>query len=155
MKSIAIGAAFSLALVLAGCATSPKDFYANPTKPDGTALCRAWFDAKDPKFKSDVGTELSRRGFTVDECQKRIVAQNVGVGAVAVAALTTTAAIACQNGGCGGGGGYSSYGGYGYAWDNIPDGYGGRIWRCRSRANGEFADDGYCPIYRADAWPYN
>jgi hypothetical protein len=150
--SALIGATVSAALLLSGCATSPKDFYANPAKADATALCRAWFDAKDPQFKADVGSELLRRGFTVEQCQNRITSQNVGVGIVALTALTTAAVISCQNGGCaGGGGGY----GYGYAWDNIPDGYGGRIWRCRDRGNGEFADDYHCPAIQSDYWPYN
>lgn len=143
-------------LILAGCAVSPKTFYADPTKPNDTELCRLAFDQNaDPQFRQDVANELVRRGVTTQTCQSKITTQNaIGVAAVLIG-VTTAAVIACRNNACaGGGGGYTptaTSAASGYDWDYLP---GNGEWRCRSDANGEFAPDFDCADKpQIDHWP--
>jgi hypothetical protein len=125
-----VGSAAVLAVLLAGCATSPSRFYADPTKPDDTSLCRVALDtSSDPSYRADVAQELLRRGLTVEACQTKINTQTAVVVGAALVGLTTAAIIACNNGSCpsGGGGGLRD-----------KDCYGGR---------GDGPDWQYGPIY--------
>lgn len=146
------------ALSLSACATSPKTFYADPTNPDDTSLCRAAFDPQStPDFRKDVEDELVRRGMSGEKCRSKISMQNGVLVAAAVIGTGAAVVAACRNG-CSGGGGYSpsyvSMGAYGYAWDEFYDEYGQLTWRCRDRANGEFADNWHCPGPQVDStWP--
>jgi hypothetical protein len=107
------------ALLLAGCATSPKKFYEDPSKPDDTSLCRAAMDAgADAKFRHDVADELVRRGMTAESCQAKVNTQDAVIVGAAIIGLGTAAVIACSDGrSCGGGGGY---------YDDDVDCYGGQ-----------------------------
>lgn len=96
------------ALVLGGCATSPKNFYADRTKPDDTALCRVLLDpGAGAQYRADVVEELVRRGMTSEKCAAKVSTQDAVILGAAVVGLGTAAVIACSNASCGGGGGYS------------------------------------------------
>lgn len=92
--------AAATALALSACATAPKDFYVDPTKPKDTALCRAMLETKDPAFKRDAGTELVRRGLTIQECQNRVNMETAAIVGIAAVATGVAVAAACSNG-CG------------------------------------------------------
>jgi hypothetical protein len=96
MKIYAIAAA--LALTLSGCATAPKDFYADPTKPKDTALCRAALETSDPVFQRDAAAELARRGLTAEECQNRVAMETAAIVGIAAVATGVAVVAACQNG---------------------------------------------------------
>jgi Excalibur calcium-binding domain. len=98
----------AFALGLHGCATTPRDFYADPSKPGTTALCRAYQEATDPTYQRDVVRELLGRGLTAEECESRVVAENVAIIGVAAVATGVVLAAACQDG-CPGGGYAPSY----------------------------------------------
>ncbi len=109
MRRVAAGL-LSAALVLSGCATSPKNFYADPSKPDDTALCRVLLDSNaDVQYQTDVVQELLRRGMTAEKCREKINTQDAVILGAAVIGLGTAAVIACSNASCGGAGG-GSYG---------------------------------------------
>jgi hypothetical protein len=101
MKQFAIAAA--AVLCLSACATAPKDFYEDPTKPKDTALCRAFLETKDPTFQRDAAAELVRRGLTHEECQSRVNMETAAIVAVAAVATGVAVAAACSSG-CAGGG---------------------------------------------------
>lgn len=84
--------------LLAACATPPKDFYADPTKPKDTALCRAHLESQDPQFKGDTAIELTRRGLTLEECQNRVAMETAAVVGIAAVATGVAVAAACSNG---------------------------------------------------------
>lgn len=135
-----------VATVLAGCATSKTDFYADSSKPSVAALCRAHKTAleKDAEYARDLARELSRRGTEVSQCESEIAKQNDKIGKnVAkgiVAGLLIAAAVAvARKGGGGGGGGYG-----GVAWDEFYNDRGRLIWRCREMDTGRFTDDYRC-----------
>lgn len=147
-----------IALVLAGCATSPTKFYADRSKPDATSLCRAVFDeSADTQFRRDVAEELTRRGVTFETCQQKISTQNAVGAAAVIIGLGAATVIACQNTNCAGAGGSLGGGGVarrtGYAWDGFYDDNGVYEFRCRSYANGEFVPDYLCPGPQVDNWP--
>lgn len=96
-KSIVALGAVSL---LAACATPPKDFYADPTKPKDTALCRAHLESQDSQFKTDTAVELTRRGLTLEECQNRVAMESAAVVGIAAVATGVAVAAACSGGGC-------------------------------------------------------
>lgn len=100
-KTILIAAAL---LPLTACATSPKDFYANPSKANDTSLCRAVMDTKDTAFRQDAASELVRRGLTAQACRDKVNAQNGAIAAVALIGTAAAVGIAASGGG---GGGYS------------------------------------------------
>lgn len=89
-----------MALVLTGCAVTPKSFYEDPTKTGDTALCRAVIETTDDKFRIDTSGEAVRRGLTMQECQNRVAMENAAI--LGIAAVATGAAViaACSNG-CG------------------------------------------------------
>src|SRR5690348_3798698 len=88
-------------LVLSGCATSPKKFYEDPTKPDDTSLCRAVFDpAAEYQFRADVSQELIRRGLSEEACRAKINTQDAVIIGAAAVGLGTAAVIACSNASC-------------------------------------------------------
>lgn len=60
-----------VAATTAGCATAPKDFYADPSKPKDTALCRAVMETTDPTFQRDAAAELVKRGLTAEDVRTR------------------------------------------------------------------------------------
>lgn len=101
MKSYAFAAA--LAVALSGCATAPKDFYADPSKPKDTALCRAVMETTDPIFQRDAAEELTKRGLTAEECQNKVAMETAALVGIAAVATGVAVVAACQNG-CGGGG---------------------------------------------------
>ncbi len=105
-------AAATMAFALAACATPPKDFYADPTKPKDTALCRAHLESTDPQFKYDTGLELAGRGLTLEECQNRVTMETVAIVGIAAVATGVAVAAACQNGCAGGNFGSASYADY-------------------------------------------
>lgn len=96
MKSVTIAAAF--ALVLTGCATAPKDFYADPAKPKDTALCRAVMETADPVFQRDAAAELVKRGLTAEECENRVAMETAAIVGIAAVATGVAVVAACQNG---------------------------------------------------------
>ena len=96
MKSFAIAAA--LVVALSGCATAPKDFYADPSKPKDTALCRAVMETLDPQFQRDAAAELTKRGLTAEECQNRVAMETAAIVGIAAVATGAAVAAACQNG---------------------------------------------------------
>lgn len=87
-----------LALSVSACATPPKDFYEDPTKPKDTALCRAVLETKDSVFRHDAAVELSRRGLTLDECQNRVTMETAAIVGIAAVATGVAVAAACSNG---------------------------------------------------------
>jgi hypothetical protein len=101
MKSVALIAA--LALALSACATAPKDFYANPSKPKDTALCRAVIETKDTKFQADAAAELNRRGLTAEKCQNMVAMETTAIVGITALAAGVAVVAACTNG-CPGGG---------------------------------------------------
>ena len=105
MKSLMLAAALTAALT--GCATAPKDFYANPAKAKDTSLCRALMETADPNYQRDVAAELVRRGVTAEQCQNKVNLENAAL--IGIAAVATGAAVvaACQNG-CGAPSAYSA-----------------------------------------------
>src|SRR5690554_3505861 len=87
-----------VALSLSACATPPKDFYADPTKPKDTALCRAMLETTDRTFQQDVAAELVRRGLTLEECQNRVAMETAAIVGIAAVATGVAVAAACSNG---------------------------------------------------------
>jgi hypothetical protein len=97
--------AVTAALVLTGCATSPKTFYADRSKANDTSLCRVLLDAgPDPQYRADVVQELLRRGMTPETCAAKVNTQDAVILGAALVGLGTAAVIACSNASCGGGG---------------------------------------------------
>jgi hypothetical protein len=139
--------AVCLALVLTGCATSPKKFYEDPTKPDDTSLCRAALDpAAEYQFRVDASTELVRRGLTAEACQAKIDTQNAVIVGAALVGTVAAVAVACSSASCAGGGGN-------YYVDDV-DCYGGRGNGPRWQ-NGTVWVGGYDPYYLdadGDGW---
>lgn len=90
----------ALAALLSGCATAPKDFYEDPTKPKDTPLCRAFLETTDPTFKRDTAAELDRRGLTLEQCQNMVAMETAAVVGIAAVATGVAVVAACQNG-CG------------------------------------------------------
>jgi hypothetical protein len=85
-------------MLLAGCATNPKDFYADPTKPKDTALCRAVLETTDTKFQHDAAIELTRRGLTWSECQNKVAMETAVILGIAAVGTGVAVAAACRNG---------------------------------------------------------
>lgn len=140
------------AALLAGCSTTQSKFYADPTAPQDTFLCRAFFETDDAQYQADIAKELARRGITEQECKQKV---DTHTGAlIGLALIGTAVAIGAA---ANSGGGYSAptYGRYGYAWDQFYDGYYRLTWRCRSKANGRFVEDYYCAgMAKSDhTWP--
>lgn len=98
MKSLVLVA--TLAVALAGCATSPKNFYENPSKAKDTPLCRSLMESTDPAFQQDVAAELIRRGVTAEQCQQKLAIENAAIIGIAAVATGVAVVAACQNG-CG------------------------------------------------------
>lgn len=101
----------AIALLVSGCAVSPKKFYENPSKQDVTSLCRAVFETTDPQFQRDVAAELIRRGMSEEDCKTKINQQNTAIAAVAVVGAVATVGVLAANGG---GGGYAPSAGSDY-----------------------------------------
>ncbi len=101
MKPIALSAI--LALTLVACATPPKDFYEDPSKPKDTALCRALLETTDATFQRDAAAELVKRGLTLEECQNKVAIETAAIVGIAAVATGVAVAAACSNG-CAGGG---------------------------------------------------
>jgi hypothetical protein len=115
----------SAAVLLAGCATSPTKFYADPGRPDDTSLCRVVLDeGADIQYRRDVADELVKRGLTVEGCKTKVTTQNAVVVGAALIGLTTAAVIACSDGrSCAGGGGGGGYSGTDYdCWGGSGNG---------------------------------
>ncbi|WP_332719624.1 hypothetical protein [Pelagibacterium mangrovi] len=136
-------ALLACAALLAGCSTTQSKFYEDPTAPQDTFLCRAYLDTDDVQYRADVAKELSRRGLTDQQCRDKVAGHTAAL--VGIALLGTALAVGAA---ASSGGGYSapyySGGGYGYAWDQFYNVSYRLIWRCRSRANGQFVPDSYC-----------
>jgi hypothetical protein len=96
MKLYAIAAL--VALCVSACATKPKDFYADPSKPKDTALCRAVLETQDFAFQRDAAAELVKRGLTLQECQNRVAMETAAVVGIAAVATGVAVAAACSNG---------------------------------------------------------
>jgi hypothetical protein len=96
MKLLLLAAALSAALT--GCATAPKDFYANPAKAKDTSLCRTLMESADPTFQRDVADELIKRGVTAEQCQNKVNAENAAIMGIAAVATGIAVVAACQNG---------------------------------------------------------
>lgn len=147
----------TLALVIivslaTGCATGSKSFYANPSKPDTTSLCRAYFETKDSNYQFDLIDELERRGLDHEKCRKRVNLQNAVVITAAAVAVGAAAVAVSRSGG-----GYASPAYHGAAWDGFRNQYGAWIWRCRDRATGQFVYNYRCngiPV-NDNTWPTN
>lgn len=98
-------------MIVSGCATAPKTFYANPASVKDTTLCRTFLDAAEKgqeQYARDLGAEARRRGLTLEQCQSKVNTENAVLIGIAVVATGAAAVAACSGGGCGGGG-YSSY----------------------------------------------
>lgn len=91
-------AGLALASMLAGCSATPGAFYANPSKPGATALCRSFLETHNSEFRGDVASELDRRGLTLEDCERRVATENVALAAIAVTAVGVGVAAACSNG---------------------------------------------------------
>lgn len=120
MNFRAISLLVAVPLLVAGCAASPKTFYANPTSVKDTTLCRTFLEAAekgDEQYARDTGAEAGKRGLTLEQCQSKVNTENAVLVGIAVVATGVAAVAACQGGGCGG---YSAP-----AYDNDVDCYGG------------------------------
>lgn len=87
-----------IALSVSACATAPKDFYADPTKPKDTALCRAVLETTDQTFQRDAATELVRRGITAEKCHNLVTMETAAIVGIAAVATGVAVAAACSNG---------------------------------------------------------
>ena len=90
------------AMVLSGCATSPKNFYAAPNKINDTTLCRTAMDEYNKngrtQYFDDMWLQIEARGLTAEKCNEKVTAENVGVGLLVGAIAVGTVAVACRNG---------------------------------------------------------
>ena len=100
MRFQTVVAGLAAVSILAGCSASPKSFYANPSKPGATSLCRSFLETDDPSFQSDVGVELVRRGLTLEDCENRIAMETAALAAIAVTAVGIGVAAACSGRNC-------------------------------------------------------
>tara|TARA_A100001391_G_scaffold51157_1_gene31207 strand:- start:12327 stop:12794 length:468 start_codon:yes stop_codon:yes gene_type:complete len=146
-------AIFACASLLAGCATTQSNFYADPTAPQDTFLCRAFLETDDAQYHADIAKELSRRGIADYECKQKVDAHTGAMVGLAVLGTVVAVGVAANSGG-----GYSAptyYGRYGYAWDQFYDANYRLIWRCRNKANGQFIADHNCASYEKSdhTWP--
>ena len=110
-----------------------------PHKVPKSALCRSFVETKDDTLRYNIQVELVRRGIQPAACDKMVQDQNNAAAALVAVAVIGTAVAVCANNNCGGGSGY------GYAWDQFqhPNAY-GLMWACRSRYNGQFAENYHC-----------
>lgn len=93
-----ISIALVASIILAGCSTTPKNFYANPAKAKDTSLCRTLMETADPVFQRDVAAELVRRGVTAEQCQQKVATENAAIIGIAAVATGVAVVAACQNG---------------------------------------------------------
>lgn len=89
-----------VAVTITGCSTTPAKFYADPSKPKDTPLCRSLMESSDPAFQRDVADELIRRGLTAEQCQQKVNVENAAIIGIAAVATGVAVVAACQNG-CG------------------------------------------------------
>lgn len=92
-----------LAIALAACTTTPRDFEQNPKAVSKAALCRTLLETQDPIFQQRIAEELGRRRVHPNECYAMVQKQNDAAMALAAVALVGTAVAVCANGNCGGG----------------------------------------------------
>ncbi len=130
--------------ILAGCASTPKTFYANPRSVGNLALCKTEKGASarsNPTFRDDVRAELVRRGLHQADCDKLIRKEHA---AIAAALLVGAAAYAAAESGGGGGGGSGTVTDYEWDWDEFYNHEYRLVWVCRGVQTGQFAEEWHC-----------
>ena len=103
MKANRLVAATLLLAMLAGCATTRNNFYADPTAVGDGQICRTLQGesvAADPRFEQALITELRLRGVSEADCSAIVQNENVaiGVGAILGAAVIAAAANSDSHG---------------------------------------------------------
>jgi len=134
--------ALSAALCVGGCTTNTTPVSTNLGAESTLKLCRMLLTSSDQTFRLKVADLLVRRGANAEKCQRLVASDNSMATGIAISGAAVAAGAVAANNGYGGY--YPPSGGYGVAWDRIPNGYGGHTWRCRDRANGQFVYDYQC-----------
>jgi hypothetical protein len=162
VKSSIKGYILSSVLIVQSCAMSPTSFVNNRASLDDVDVCRRYekdhqkiydnsSNPQDQHYLSTLKDEVSNRGLSLSKCDK-ILSDNAANNA-AIFALALAAAAAAYGGGGGGSTtqpddststDYYDYTKTGYAWDAFYDQYYNLVWRCRNKANGQFAYDYQC-----------
>lgn len=138
--------ATALAVCIAGCAVSPRQFAAQRTTLSDVDVCRAYEasrKSRDVSFIMDTERELNARGVVRTNCPGLISAANQKTGQAVVgiaAALLLIAAVAAGGGGGGAGQSYANTTDYAWSWDLHYNQYGQLVWSCRGEQTGQFAD---------------
>lgn len=151
MKSLLL---LSLAVLTSGCTTNTIPANKDLTAEGTLGLCRIVYESKDVETKNKAVALLIKRGANPEKCVRLIQSDNnVATGIAISAGAVAAGAVVANNGGYGGGY-YPQTSSYGVAWDQFYNHNGQLIWRCRSRANGQFIDDYHCAsLPKVDAWP--
>jgi hypothetical protein len=154
MRTLTKAIVVACSVAMTACATSPEAFRRNPYQVSDSQLCRTLTSSaaeRDYSFKSEVRSEVERRGLSDESCATMVRNQNVAIGAVAL--IGAVAVAAARNGGGGGGGAPSTD--YDWDWDQFYNEYRQLVWACRGVQTGQFADTWRCNgKFRTDArWP--
>lgn len=150
----------ALAISLCSCASTQAHFYANRYQISDESLCRTWLSdstQNDYAFNRDVSEEAIRRGFNYSSCQTVVASHNQTIGTVLAATALVAVAVAVAKNGGGGGSSYASSSDYAWAWDQQPNQYGQRVWVCRGKQSGQYANTSQCAgqLQIDSEWPYN
>lgn len=89
------------AMLLTGCAVTPKSFYADPSGVKDTPLCRAIVEAMaqgNSQFARDTAAEADRRGLTLEQCRTKIAQEDAAIVGIALVGTAVGVAMACSNG---------------------------------------------------------
>ncbi|WP_271272852.1 hypothetical protein [Aliamphritea hakodatensis] len=102
--------------------------------------------------------QVQKRDLTPEKCSELVKDQNIAAIGVGALLIITAALIAAGGGRSGSGSGSSknaAYSDQGFAWDQFYDLNGDLTWRCRNKANGQFAYDSDCILEpKSDfTWP--
>lgn len=153
---------FLIVSLITGCAASSTRLIEDGNSLSDTRFCRNYLNdyrdlwqkereqnisSKEVDYLIALRDQKERRSLTRAKCEELVKDQNTT--AVAIGVLVVMAAALANSGG----GGAPSSGGY--AWDQFYDGNGNLIWRCRNKANGQFAYNSRCATaYKVDStWP--
>lgn len=137
------------AVLVAGCASSPKHFAKHKESLTNLDVCRTWKSAangRNADFLANVAAEADRRDLTADQCAEEIRKGNDAVTA-AVVVLGVVAAVAAVAAGSRGGGYPNSYApasDHEWDWDQFYTQSYQLVWACRGVQTGEFADAWRC-----------